>query len=326
VQKELLKGQLGLHSLATQYCQELGITLDIQLDSITATVNNESFEWTSTTIAKQLINKHYKELCLNAWKAKHNQGKLKTEIDVYKGSWSWLVTWTTVPTVVQNKFFELMANLTPTLSYLNMIQKSNADNHCRMCHKTGEFTSHILSGCEVLLHTKYKFRHDQVLKRVLAFLLHRHNLENFRKVIERYYEPKPKYSNHHGFEIYWDVALTSEVPENRPDISVLDHNKKSILLIEQSCPWDANIEKWTLEKERKYLPLVQTLRSQYPNYSITTLPLVIGALGGVADSTLSNLSKITNNKKQAKDLLCQMQQMALFGTVNIIQQWERQVA
>ena len=66
--------------------------------------------------------------------------------------------------------------------------------------------------------------------------------------------PKPLYENEKGRAL-WDVPLYAEYVEvrnNRIDCTLIDKEKKKVVLLKMSCPWVSNRETKCAEKTSKY--------------------------------------------------------------------------
>nr|CAH7728195.1 unnamed protein product [Callosobruchus chinensis] len=74
---------------------------------------------------------------------------------------------------------------------------------------------------------------------------------------------------------------------NKPDIVLLDHQQKTMFVIEFSAPADVNIVSKEEEKRTKYQELLGQLRRLWPDYAVSLV--VIGSLGGMRNTLLSAL-------------------------------------
>nr|CAH7714899.1 unnamed protein product [Callosobruchus chinensis] len=94
--------------------------------------------------------------------------------------------------------------------------------------------------------------------------------------------------------IYWNYSFpTLElVQANKPDIVVLDHQQKTMFVIEFSAPAEVKIVSKEEEKRAKYQELLGQLRRLWPDYAVGLLVMVIGSLGGMRNMLLSALRAI----------------------------------
>ena len=65
----------------------------------------------------------------------------------------------------------------------------------------------------------------------------------------------------------------------RPDLTLEDEEKKTILLVDMSCPNEANRQIKPEEKIKKYKQLCFELRERREGYTGKVIPIVIGCLG-----------------------------------------------
>nr|CAH7729519.1 unnamed protein product [Callosobruchus chinensis] len=91
--------------------------------------------------------------------------------------------------------------------------------------------------------------------------------------------------------IYWNYSfLTLEhVQANKPDIVLLDHQQKTMFVIEFSAPAEENIVSKEEEKRTKYQELLGQLRRLWLDYAVSLLVMVIGSLGGMRNTLLSTV-------------------------------------
>eukprot|EP00957_Ditylum_brightwellii_P143127 10905629-Ditylum_brightwellii.AAC.1 len=80
------------------------------------------------------------------------------------------------------------------------------------------------------------------------------------------------------------------ISDNRPDLVVLDEEKRTALLIDITCPMDVNMV--TAKKHKKYCNLEIAMKKQYTLCKIQTVPIVIGALGTLCQNFDTNLAKV----------------------------------
>ena len=93
------------------------------------------------------------------------------------------------------------------------------------------------------------------------------------------HQPEPVLENE-KCKILWDLAIQTdkEIEHRRPDIVVIDKEKRECEIVNIAVPGDQNIKVKELEKITKY----QDLRLQVQNLwnaKATVIPAVVGALG-----------------------------------------------
>jgi len=126
---------------------------------------------------------------------------------------------------------------------------------CRLCNSANEIIFHLLSTCPYLAGTQYVHRHNSV-----ALSLHRGICSHYGfQTCEKpwMYAPQPVIESK-DIKILWDFEVKTDhvISARRPDIIVLDYQKKCGLLINVSIPANINI----IEKEKEKILKYQDLR------------------------------------------------------------------
>eukprot|EP00957_Ditylum_brightwellii_P151638 11547495-Ditylum_brightwellii.AAC.1 len=80
---------------------------------------------------------------------------------------------------------------------------------------------------------------------------------------------------------------------NRPDLALLDEEKRTALLIDVTCPMDINMVTVAAKKHKKYRDLEIAMKKQYKLHKIQTVTIVIGALGTLCRNFDTNLAKVS---------------------------------
>ncbi len=65
----------------------------------------------------------------------------------------------------------------------------------------------------------------------------------------------------------------------RPDLVVRELNSKKITIMEVACTWEPLVEARETQKRSKYRELAADLAHQWPHFTVTNFPVVIGTLG-----------------------------------------------
>eukprot|EP00957_Ditylum_brightwellii_P175611 13370619-Ditylum_brightwellii.AAC.1 len=63
------------------------------------------------------------------------------------------------------------------------------------------------------------------------------------------------------------------ISTNRPDLVILDEEKKSAILIDVACPMDINMVSAAAKKHQKYPNLEIAMKKQYKLRKIQTVPI-----------------------------------------------------
>ena len=99
-------------------------------------------------------------------------------------------------------------------------------------------------------------------------------------------------------KILWDFPVQTDIqmPHNRPDIILIDHQEKTGFIIDIAVPRDENIKDKEMEKIDKYQPLKIELERLW-EVRITVIPVVVRALGAMPDTPTSRLAQIPGHIK-----------------------------
>ncbi|XP_068734746.1 uncharacterized protein [Montipora capricornis] len=166
------------------------------------------------------------------------------------------------------------------------VEKQNQSPLCsRICGEKDESMGHLVGECSKLAQTEYKHRHDNVARMIHWNIAHSYGLD----VSNKWYEHKPEgvIENDH-VKLLWDfnIQTSTYIQARRPDMVVVDRDKKTCNIIDVAVPVDAGI----VEKEKEKVEKYQDLRREVAriwNVKAKVVPIVVGVLGAVT----SNLSK-----------------------------------
>ena len=201
-----------------------------------------------------------------------------------RSCFSLLCEWRTAPTYTIAALEELYQQLLLTKVYSTKKAKTSGDSdvRCRLCGKGQESVAHVLAGCSALAQTAYLTRHNAAFKILFFELLRDHGLV---ETVPPWYsptQPKPIYEGDR-VTAYWDVPVfadQTEVRANRIDGRIVNKARKTVTLLEMSCPWVDNRDHKDEEKTMKYAPLRLELKRQYPGFNIVQYNINIDVLGG----------------------------------------------
>nr|CAH7731154.1 unnamed protein product [Callosobruchus chinensis] len=185
-----------------------------------------------------------------------------------------------------------------TLVYRSRVMGVNVpDARCRACRQAPETLMPLLSACRTYAGTAYVHRHNAALR-----VLYYHLRHSYESVVEN-----------ERCRIYWNYSFpTLElVQANKPDIVLLDHQQKTMFVIEFSAPAEVNIVSKEEEKRTKYQELLGQLRRLWPDYAVSLLVMVIGSLGGMRNTLLSALRAIPVCRAVAHILAARMQKASV---------------
>nr|CAH7731550.1 unnamed protein product [Callosobruchus chinensis] len=206
-----------------------------------------------------------------------------------------------------------------TLVYRSRVMGVNVpDARCRACRQAPETLMHLLSACRTYAGT-YVHRHNAALRVRYYHLRHSYGIDetpvlpyaprNIESVVEN-----------ERCRNYWNYSFpTLElVQANKPDIDLLDHQQKTMFVIEFSAPAEVNIVFKEEEKRTKYQELLGQLRRLWPDYAVSLLVMVIGSLGGMRNTLLSALRAIPVCRAAAHTLAARMQKAVILGSLRLL--------
>ena len=194
------------------------------------------------------------------------------------------------------------------------------DLTCTACRKTEETTFHLLAACSTYARTRYIERHDAALKVLYYHLRHKYGIDETAKLPYTDEAIPPSVTNN-KCKILWNFpfSTTAEITANRPDMAVLDLEKKYMYVVEMSCPADVNVVAKEEEKRTKYTPLLFSLKRTYPEYKIIFLPVIIGVMGGIHQSLVDSLATIgCLSREDARRLATGMQKAVILGSLRLL--------
>ena len=164
----------------------------------------------------------------------------------------------------------------------------------------------------MLVGTKCVNRHNKVGTYIHWNLLKERGV----KVCDEWFKHVPEKTVECGDTIImWDLPLVTDkkVCANRPDITIHFKKERKVLFIDFSVPYDSNIVIKTAEKLMKYRDLEIEIQKCWNLKEVSTIPIVIGALGTVSTDFKTYLK--TLSEQINPDII---QKTALLGTANIL--------
>ena len=184
------------------------------------------------------------------------------------------------------------------------------NNKCRLCKHKTEDIHHIIGSCEKMSSRYYlPLRHDVVAKTIWNSIRGKTIATKKEEFIEK----------EGDLEYWWNVRIKTgtRVKHNRPDIVIWDHENKSCIIVEVSCPLDLNVMHKIKEKEDIYGPLVRNLQMQYSGYRFRFVPIIVGATGYVPKELTTSVEELGLSRKEAERTVHRMQMNSISGTVKI---------
>ena len=182
---------------------------------------------------------------------------------------------------------------------------------CKLCKEEVESVTHIVSLSSVLAGNQYIKRHDKLGKKLLWLLCKKLEIECedewFSHQLESVLE-------NDKCKILWDFLIQTdkEIQHRRPDILVIEEEKRECKIVDIPVPGDQNIKVKELEKVTKY----QELRLQVQKLwgvKVTFILIVADALGTVCEEVENNLKTIG-----IPIVISYLQKAVLLGTAFIL--------
>ena len=198
-----------------------------------------------------------------------------------------------------------------TKSHATHILKTSQDPRCRMCNRSDETVAHLLTACPKLAATEYLARHNEVARLVHRSISEAHGIKVTRQ--PWHHAPQPVVETE-KVKILWDFEVRTDrrITARRPDIVIVDKEKKTGLIIDIAVPEDRNI----CQKEREKIEKYQDLRIEIQklwNIKAKVVPVVIGALGAHTGKLNDYLAQIPG-QHHAPQLI----KAALLGSAHIL--------
>ena len=143
----------------------------------------------------------------------------------------------------------------------------------KLCKNNVEHVNHIISSCPKMSIWFYLLiRHGIVARTILKAIILRENPDdkfNHQRDPEHIYKVN-------NTDYWWNIPLQTaiKVPHNKPDIVILDQEKKMCTIFEVSCPADVNID----EKLNSYAPIVRNMQIVYSDYKFVVVSLLLEPL------------------------------------------------
>lgn len=205
---------------------------------------------------------------------------------------------------------------------------------CRWCADKWETMVHVVAGCPKFRLTIMLDRHDDVARQ-----LHHALCAKFALAPPHWRKPVPKVigTKEAGCEIWWNpVVDVSKVRCNRPDMIVINHQRKEIWIVDVTVCWYGNIRDKEDRKLGKYsingnianshsapLPfpsdasLARDLSSLY-RYAVEVVPVALGVCGEVSQRFPLYLGKLGFASGEIGTLTAKLQRSAVLGTVRLV--------
>ena len=251
---------------------------------------------------------------LHQWhtKVKHGQYIRKVEDIADETSWGW-VKGGFLKKETEGLIFAAQEEALPTRSVRALNYKEDVSPKCRVCGEHLETAMHIVGGCPGLAGQQYKVRHDNIAKRVHWHLCQKYGIPCAAK----WYQHVPSSvceTADRNVTIWYEMRIETDrkVPNNHPDIVVIDKKDKMWYIVDPTCPMDENVKKGEEKKESKYIALATEIRRMH-HVKTTIVPISIGALGTVPKKLKESFEILG-----IPDITSGIQVTALIGSASIL--------
>ena len=201
-----------------------------------------------------------------------------------------------------------------TNGFKKMVGISENDK-CRFCSEAVESANHLISSCKVLMaEGRYTTRHNRICRIIHWKILKEYGID----VCQRswMHEP-PGFVENDIVKITYDrVVPTGRFIESaavRPDIVIIDNEKKTALVIDVSVPSDFGLGRAEREKIIKYQDLKNDIKDTYGLVECEVIPVIVGATGVVKKNLTSYLKAIPG-----RITVAEVQQEAVWETASIL--------
>ena len=98
--------------------------------------------------------------------------------------------------------------------------------------------------------------------------------------------------------------------------------EKAIWVLEMSVPWISNRESKFVEKEDKYIEIVQRLKIDNPGYEVKQLTFIMDVLGGYSVNLVNSLKCLKFSTRDIDKLLLKMQKIVLTEATSMIRHFK----
>ena len=314
---EIRKEQTSIKKEAEKAMREVNVSVSFNEGHVT--IDEEQFnEWkTSWRKLKKILNERQKQ----SKTENLNKKKLQSEVpsQYREDDYGWLKC-NTDPRKTAS-IFNLQEQMVETRAW-KKIRGLIEDDKCRLCGEHRETVQHILSGCKKLAGIEYVRRHDNAL-RLLAvkWCVEKGLIAEETKWYKENWE-RGKVIEKDGIKMSWDWEhrMRTNCVARRPDLTLEDATKKTIMLIDMACPMESNKQEKREEKIRRYQQLCFELRERREGYKVMVVPTVIGCLGGGMKELKESLEIIFENSSEKENEITanEMQKTVLWESESLM--------
>ena len=331
------KGRSSIVGDAIRYAeQDFGVMLEKIDDGFEVKVDKEGEVkvLTNKLAVKKLLKDKDVENLIEKMRASEWQGvifKLRYNDETLMGdAFAWLTKWKSCAVDVVNELQSIHLQTIPTLSFQKFRGAANINSTlCRLCFEGNEDVKHILSSCQLFLPTAFKRRHDKCLQFILFNFLVKNDLMERCPPWYTKTQIKPHYEND-NIVVYWDIPeyygnIEEEEDDDktlRPDGKLILKTSKIIYVLEMSVPWLENRKTKLIEKETKYVEIIQRLKIDHPGFNVKQLTFIIDQLGGYSKDLVVSLETLKFNSSEINGIIYGMQKIVWTEAVAIMRRFK----
>ncbi|CAH2010464.1 unnamed protein product [Acanthoscelides obtectus] len=169
----------------------------------------------------------------------------------------------------------------------------------------------------MLANSAYLSRHNQVAKIIHSTLAQNSNLIQSTAPYYKY-TPFPVLENQSAL-LYWDrpVITDKTVDYNRPDILLIDKNKRKSYITDIAVPLTANVIRTEYTKAEKHQNLAIEIKNIWKLSEVCIIPVAVSVEGAVSVNLHYHLEKI----KVPAHFIAVMQKAAILQTCHIVRKF-----
>ena len=121
-------------------------------------------------------------------------------------------------------------------------------------------------------------------------------------------------------KLVWDFQFNLRKTETarRPDLILELKNERQIWICDMACPMQQNIDTIRTDKLTRYRQLAFEMRERRPAYTVTIVPVIIGALGGGMKKTTNELTKLLAKHELVVKTAAEMQKTILMDSETLL--------
>ena len=162
---------------------------------------------------------------------------------------------------------------------------------CEVCKTSKMTTDHMATRCKRILGNKYVNRHDNVIRILIFNILKEYKIINKNRI--RGFKLQKEYANK-DLDIRIDKHIITDcnIKFNKPDITIIDKNNKTIKIIEIAITNALDLTKIENHKVQKYNELKNFLSSTY-GYETFVIPFFI-SWDGLVTKRMSYVTRQLN--------------------------------